>query len=55
MIALAKEVSSGCTQTEAAFAKDHAGAGGLSRTRPLIVLQLGQVGSVAIRDELEQI
>lgn len=54
MIALAKEVSSSGTQPKAALTEDHAGTGGLGRTRPLVVLQLGQVGSVAIWDELEK-
>lgn len=54
MIAFAKEVSSSGTQPEAALAEDHAGTGGLGRTGPLVVLQLGQVGSVAIWDELEK-
>lgn len=54
MIAFAEEVSSGCTQPKAALAEDHAGAGGLGRTRPLVVLQLGQVGSIAVRDELKE-
>lgn len=43
MIAFAKEVSSGGAQPEAALAEDHAGAGGLGGTRPLVVLQLRQV------------
>ena len=54
MIALAKEVSSGCPQPKAALAEDHAGAGRLGRAGPLVVLQLGQVGSVAIWNELEE-
>lgn len=55
MIAFAKEVSSGGAEPEAALAEDHAGAGGLGGPRPLVVLQLGQVGGVAVRDELEEI
>lgn len=54
MIAFAQEVARGGAQAEAALAEDHAGAGGLGGTGPLVVLQLGQVGRVAVRDELEE-
>lgn len=54
MIAFAQEVSPGRSQPKAALAEDYAGAGGLGGTGSLVVLQLGQVGSVAVRDELEE-
>lgn len=54
VIPFAEEVSSGGAQPEAALAEDHAGAGRLGGTRPLVVLQLGEVGGVAVRDELEE-
>lgn len=54
MIALAQEVPSRRAQSEAAFAQDHAGAGGLGGAGPLVVLQLGEVGGVAVGDELEE-
>lgn len=54
MIAFAQEVARGGAQAKAALAEDHAGAGGLGGTGPLVVLQLGQVGRVAVRDELEE-
>lgn len=54
MIAFAQEVAGGGAQAEAALAQDHAGAGGLGGTGPLVVLQLGQVGRVAVGDELEE-
>lgn len=53
MIAFAQEVARGGAQAEAALAEDHAGAGGLGGTGPLVVLQLGQVGRIAVRDKLE--
>ena len=52
VVALAEEVAAGRAQAEAALAEDHAGAGGLGGPRPLVVLQLGQVAGVAVRDEL---
>lgn len=54
VIAFAQEVAGGGAQAEAALAQDHAGAGGLGGTGPLVVLQLGQVGRVAVGDELEE-
>lgn len=54
VVAFAEEVSPRCSQPEAALTEDHASAGRLGGTRPLVVLQLGQVGSVAVGDELEE-
>lgn len=53
MIAFAQEVASRGAQSEAAFAQDHAGAGGLGWAGPLVVLQLREVGGVAVGDELQ--
>lgn len=43
-----------CAQAEAAFAEHHASAAGLGRPRAVVVLQLGQVSCVALRDELSR-
>lgn len=51
VVPLAQEVAVGA-QTKAALAQHHAGAGGLCGPGAVVVLQLGQVGCVALRDEL---
>lgn len=52
MVALAEVVPPGGAQSEASLTENNTGAGGLGRTRPLTVLQLGQMGRIAVWDEL---
>lgn len=53
VIAFAQELAPRSAQSEAPLAQDHASAGGFGWTRPLVVLQLGEVGGVAVGNELE--
>ena len=54
MVALAEVVPPGRAQSKAALTEDDTGTGGLGRTRPLTVRQLGEMRRIAIWDELRE-
>lgn len=53
MVALAQKVATGA-ETKATLPQSHACAASLGRSGALTVLQMGQMRSVTIRDELQQ-